>query len=284
VGDTTLALFDRYQPDTVRVIDLSNPHMPHQASEVTTDQTYVVDVRAQGDTLFVTDFCKTTEAGSTPYPDHHHYPAQGWYHLHRFDLSNPNAPLALPVLNIPGVPADVAAGGEVVYTLSTWWDGDAMSQKRTLNVVRLDLEVATLIVAIEVPLSASIQVVRGIAYMTEGVSASVQYLAPDGHTHHYHTYNTTLSVIALPPTGSPTGVATYTLQGYSYKTMVRGDTVVLASTGSYDVLVMRTRDGTSLEVLGLFELNTLIYSFEALGDRIYLAQGVYGTSVLATGR
>jgi hypothetical protein len=178
---------------------------------------------------------------------------------------------------------DVADGGNVVYTTSTWWEESQSTQVRTLNVVRLDETVATLVTAIEIPSSANVQVEHGIAYVTAGVSQVHEYLMPEGHTHQYYTYSTTLRVIVLWPSGSPIELATYSLQGSSYRTIVKGDTVMLASSGSYDVLALRVCAGTRVEVLGLYELNTLICSFEALGDRIYVAQGIYGASVLATG-
>ena len=141
--------------------------------------------------------------------------------------------------------------------------------------------VATLVTAVEIPVEASVKVEHGIAYIADVVSTDHPYEASDGHTHHYYTYSTNLKVIALWPADSPIELTSITLQGSYSHLMVEDGVAMLVSGGSFDVLVLRTRSGTRVEVLGLYEMNTLICGFDALDDCIVVAQGVYGTSVLA---
>jgi len=71
-------------------------------------------------------------------------------YVDRIDVSNPDAPVVLPSVNIPGYLVDVSADGNLLYTVDYQWD-DFGRRRNSVNVLRMtDDETAELVDVIPV--------------------------------------------------------------------------------------------------------------------------------------
>jgi hypothetical protein len=112
----------------VLLYDLSDPDAPRRAARVELPgSAWSWGLRAEQGLLWLTHGEWATQR-----------PEEGIrYWLDRIDASDPDAPLRLPKVNVPGVFLGAARGGSRVHTLETRWD--ASSQKATSWLHALDL-------------------------------------------------------------------------------------------------------------------------------------------------
>jgi len=113
--------------DGVVLFDLSNPDAPRRAGRVAlSDSAWSWGLRAEAGLLWLT---------------HHEWMStdrsEVRFYLDRIDVSNPDAPVRLPKVNVPGVLLGASAAGSRVYTLETAWDTAGSTAISTLHVLDL---------------------------------------------------------------------------------------------------------------------------------------------------
>jgi len=113
--------------DAVVLFDLSNPDAPRRAGSVSlADSAWSWGLRAEAGLLWLT---------------HHEWMSvdrsEVRFYLDRIDVSNPDAPVLLPKVNVPGVLLGATAAGSRVYTLETAWDPAGSTATSTLHVLDL---------------------------------------------------------------------------------------------------------------------------------------------------
>jgi hypothetical protein len=112
--------------DAVILVDLADPDVPRRAGKVVIPGSdWSWGLRAEAGLLWLTHHEWTSGAR-----------AEVRYYLDRIDVSDPDAPLLLPKVNVPGTFLGAGSAGRV-YTLDTSWD-DA-SRSATTTVHALDL-------------------------------------------------------------------------------------------------------------------------------------------------
>jgi hypothetical protein len=102
----------------VVLYDLSDPDRPRRAGAVAlAEASWSWGLRAEGGLLWLT---------------HHEWVSDRWdegvrYYLDRIDVSDPDAPVRLPKVNVPGLFLGQSGAGARVYTVEPVWDGAGAS-------------------------------------------------------------------------------------------------------------------------------------------------------------
>ena len=113
--------------DAVILFDLSNPDAPRRAGRVAlVDSAWSWGLRAEAGLLWLSHHEWTSSRQS-----------EVRFYLDRIDVSDPQAPVLLPKVNVPGVLIGAAAGGARVYTLETAWDAAGQTATSTLHALDL---------------------------------------------------------------------------------------------------------------------------------------------------
>ena len=126
--------------DAVVLFDLSNPDAPRRAGKVVlSGSDWSWGLRAEAGLLWLTHHEWTDDARGVR------------YYLDRIDVSDPDAPVLLPKVNVPGTFLGTS-GARRVYTLDTRWDDSAASATSLVHALDLtDRGTARLVGTISLP-------------------------------------------------------------------------------------------------------------------------------------
>ncbi len=120
----------------------------------------------------------------------------------------------------------------------------------------------------------------GIAYLvrTDSYVAS-RFWTGDYYQDAYEQF-TNVTVLDLAAGEHPAVLGVLSLSGGYHGFMVDGGYGLLTSYDSFSVYAFHASRISGIENLGLYETYTNVMAIEAAGGLLYLAQGIYGTSVL----
>ncbi|MCA9544361.1 MAG: hypothetical protein KC613_08220, partial [Myxococcales bacterium] len=238
--ESELKLIDLRDIDHPRIADGTVPMNDHP----------FVNKVTHGDVLFSTHVEQaTSEAGESLL---YHVRA----YVDRIDVSDPDAPVELPSLNVPGFLVDVSDDGRLLYTVDYQWD-DFGRRRNSLNVLRIADDDARAELVEVIPVGDQIH--RAAMHggwlseggRPEGWDDRTIWLA----THKYPWWGvrsdtvasrqpyTHLRKLQFAQDGALAGEARSTLLGYHFNLLeVAGDRAILESTGPYGLLVLDVRD------------------------------------------
>ncbi|MBN2361637.1 MAG: beta-propeller domain-containing protein [Deltaproteobacteria bacterium] len=246
--------------------DIDNPRMTLGAVPMN-DWPFVNKV-THGNMLYSTH----VEEAVTPDGDHLQYHVRSY--IDRIDVNDPDNPLALPKINVPGVLVDTSDDGRLLYTIDYQWDAYGR-RRNSLNVLTVDGDVATLRTVLPVGDRINRALFRDRTlwvtthkYPWWGVhSDSVASRQP----------YTLLNRIDFGQDGELLQLTSADLQGYHFDLLdVQEPTVFLASGYPYGVLVLDATDPT-LPVI-VTDARTIGYVSKIVfaGAHIYMPLGWYG--------
>ena len=224
----------------LRFIDLRDPDAPRiaDASLPMNDYPFVNKV-THGNLLISTHVEQaTTESGE-----------QLLYHVRSFadrvDVSDPEHPIALPSVNVPGYVVDVSEDGSLLFTVDFQWD-DFGRRRNSLNVLKLTADdTAELVTVVPMP----DQIDRAV-FRPEGEGLTVWTAAHKypwwgvrGDTVSSRQPYTVLSRLDFGAEGGLDAQSGASLQGYHFDLLdIEGDEARLASNGPFGLLTLDVND------------------------------------------
>lgn len=183
------------------------------------------------------------------------------YMLRRVDLTDPSDPVFLQVVSIPGIPEGMDSSGRFLYTTGNWLfsNGEVI---RTLNVAFLSRRECTLISSYDITSYDSVEVEGDLAVITEWGDESTQVF-----------------VLDLFANGDIEPVWNISLDGYLASPVVQDGHIFISGMDSSGMMIYSLVDPEVREV-GFFPLDQTIESIRVFGDTAYVAQGMFGMSIL----
>ena len=289
VGDTTLA-FHRYpffwwwgclacdardgapvpvggirEEHRIHLVDLADPEVPVVASTVVLDgEEWAWGLKAAGDTLYLSSYRSFTEGDRW----------MAKYFLHRFEVSDPANPTALPPVNIPGMFIDADPGTPNVFTHETWWDQDTQETRTFLHALTLEGDQAVLQSSVEV--EGYLNGVRLHDGALLGVSSRWEYVTI-GEIQVHRSFNELIVVdVGEPRAIRPAGKAD--VPSYAYLQEVEAGRAFLGGGAGIFTYLIEDIERPAFE--RFFRTQGWAQSIAVRGNRAFLPSGYYGVQVL----
>lgn len=209
-------------------------------------------------------------------------------YVDRVDVSDPDNPVVLPSLNVPGYLVDTSDDGTLLYTVDYQWD-DFGRRRNSLNVLRVMDDVAELIEVIPVGDQIHRAAYRPGNQTADGRPAGWTDRTIWLATHKYPWWGvrsdtvssrqpyTHLRKLTFAQDGAVATDDTSTLFGYHFNLLdVEGDRAYLGSTGPYGLLVLDVTDPSDTVIE--FAARTIGYLSRLVvhDNAIYTPLGMFG--------
>ena len=258
----------------LRVIDMSDPDDPRIAEGVVPMNDFpFINKVTHGEILYSSHVEQATnDDGETLL-----------YHVRsyvdRVDVSDPDDPVLLPSLNVPGWLIDVSDDGSLLFTVDYQWD-DFGRRRNSLNVLRVSGEEAVLLDVLPV----GDQVNRGVfrdrtIWLT---THKYPWWGVRGETVASRQPYTVLERVDVDDVGRISGIASASLQGYHFDLLdIEDDSAYLASNGPYGVLVLDVESPTEPLVMNAARTIGYVSKLVRFEDYIYMPLGAYGVHRLS---
>jgi len=253
----------------LRLIDLRDPANPRIAGgSVPMNEFPFINKVTHGDILYSTHVVQaTTEAGE-----------QLLYHVRayvdRIDVSDPDQPVLLPSLNVPGWLIDASHDGRLLYTVDYQWD-DFGRRRNSLNVLRVDGEQAVLVDVLPVGDQVSRAVFRDRTIWI--TTHKYPWWGVRGETVASRQPYTLLHRVSIDQLGRIVGQAQASLHGYHFDMLdLENGTAYFASNGPYGLLVLDVRNPVEPVILNAARTIGYISRLVRNGDFLYMPLGIYG--------
>ena len=256
--DSALRLVDLSDIDAPRITDASVPMNEHP----------FINKILHGSVLHSTHVeATTTEAGETLL-----------YHVRSFvdriDVTDTDAPVELPSLNIPGVLVDTTDDGSVLYTIDYQWD-EFGRRRNSLNTLKVEGDHAVLIDVIPVSDQVNRAVFRDHTVWL--VSHKYPWWGVQSDTVESRQPYTVLHRFTLDAQGRIAGETAARVAGYHFDLLdVEGTRIYLASQYPYGLLVLDAADPAAPTILHAARSIGYISKIVTHDDAIYMPLGWYG--------
>jgi hypothetical protein len=202
------------------------------------------------------------------------------YFVDRIDVSDPDKPIQLDKVNIPGVPVDVDESGKILYSVDYQWD-DFGRRRNSFNVLNLSDDTAELLAVL--PVGDEIGRAR---YMDR-----VVWLA----SHRYPWYGlnddsvdsrqpyTKLTRVSVDDDGIVSDVAA-DVSGYHFDLLdVEDNLAYLASSYPTGLLVLDVSDMEAPSIVSAARTVGYVSKIVRHGDALYMPMGPYGVRTTPVG-
>lgn len=232
----------RYYNNFLRLIDMSDPDNPRltDCSIAMNDYPFVNRV-THGNVLYSTHTEPAYDADGNKKAYHTKY------FLDRVDVSDPDAPVLLPKLSIPGELVDVDESGSLLYTVDYQFD-EFGHRRNSLNVLRVESDKAVLVEV--VPVDDEIDRAR---YMdrTVWIAAHKQpWWGVDDDTIDSRQPYTHLAKLVFEQDGTLQSQLGSDIHGYHFNLLdVEDNLVYLSSAYPFGLLILDATDAADCEVL-----------------------------------
>ena len=200
------------------------------------------------------------------------------YHVRAFvdrvDVSDPDHPVLLPSLNVPGWLIDASDDGTILFTIDYQWD-DFGRRRNSLNVLRVEGDEAVLVDVMPV----GDQVNRGVfrdrtIWLT---THKYPWWGVRGETVESRQPYTILHKVTVDELGNIVGDTEPSLKGYHFDLLdVEGTSAYLASTGPYGVLVLDVEDAEAPVIVNAARTVGYVSKLVPHGEHLYMPLGAYG--------
>ncbi len=257
-----------YQSE-LRLIDMSDPDNPRIADGAVPMNDYpFINKVTHGNVLYSTHVEQaTTDGGSNLL---YHVRA----YVDRIDVSDPDHPIVLPSLNVPGSVVDVAHGGDVLLTVDYQWD-DFGRRRNSLNSLAIVGNEAMLMEVLPV----SDQVNRAV-YRDDTIWLTTHkypWWGVHSDTVESRQPYTVLNRVRIADDGTMPSFTQARIQGYHFDLLdVDGSLAYLASNYPYGVLVLNVSDASAPTIVTSSRTVGYISRIVTFGDYIYSPLGLYG--------
>lgn len=195
-------------------------------------------------------------------------------YVDRVDVSDPDEPVALPSLNVPGWLVDVSDDGSLLFTVDYQWD-DFGRRRNSLNVLRVQGDQAVLIDMLPV----GDQVNRGVfrdrtIWLT---THKYPWWGVRGETVASRQPYTVMHKIDVNAMGRISGQSLASLHGYHFNLLdVEDDIAYMASNGPYGVLVLDVERAGEPDILNAARSIGYVSKLVRHGEYLYMPLGAYG--------
>jgi len=209
-----------------------------------------------------------------------------YYHVRSFvdriDVTDPDAPVQLPSLNVPGLLVDVSEDGTLLYTVDYQWD-DFGRRRNSLNVLRVVGEQAELIEVIPVSDQVNRAVFRDQTIWL--VNHKYPWWGVQSDTVASRQPYTILEKFTVAADGTLASQAAARLHGYHFDLLdVEADRIYLASTWPYGLLVLDAANPAEPQIRHAARSIGYISRIVTHGDAIYTPLGWYGVHRTVVGQ
>ena len=266
----------RYWESELRLVDLSDPANPRVADGVVSMNDFpFINKVTHGDILYSTHVEEAiTHAGESLL-----------YHVRAFvdrvDVSDPDNPVLLPTLNVPGWLVDASEDGSLLYTVDYQWD-DYGRRRNSLNVLRVAGDSAELMEVLPVSDQVNRAVFRDrTLWLT---THKYPWWGVRGETVASRQPYTLLHRVQLNDAGSLAGYSSASLHGYHFNLLdIEDDQAYLASNGPYGLLVLDVADAADPEILTAARTIGYISKLVRHQDYLYMPLGAFGVHRMPVG-
>jgi hypothetical protein len=201
-----------------------------------------------------------------------------YYHVRSFvdriDVADPDAPVPLPSLNVPGLLVDVSEDGSLLYTIDYQWD-DFGRRRNSLNVLKVLGDVAELMEVVPVSDQVNRAVFRDRTIWL--VNHKYPWWGVQSDTVASRQPYTILEKFALAADGTLATRTSARLHGYHFDLLdVEASRVYLASGWPYGLLVLDAANPAAPQILHAARSIGYISRLVTHDDAIYTPLGWYG--------
>jgi len=260
----------------LRFIDLSDLDDPRIADGSVPMNDYpFINKMTHGHVLYSTHVENaTTEAGETLL-----------YHVRSFvdriDVSDPDNPVELPSLNVPGMLVDASDDHTIIFTIDYQWD-DYGRRRNSLNALRVAGDQAVLVAVVPVPDQVNRAVFRDKTLWL--VAHKYPWWGVGSDTVDSRQPYTVLNRYRFSDAGTVQSHAEAKVSGYHFDLLdVAADTIYLASRYPYGLLILDASDPTDPQVLHSARSIGYISRVVSHAGFAYMPLGWYGVHRTATG-
>ena len=260
----------------LRFIDLGDLDAPRIADGSVPMNDYpFINKMTHGHVLYSTH----VEAATTPGGETLLYHVKSF--VDRIDVSDPDAPVVLPSLNVPGMLVDASLDHQLLYTIDYQWD--AFGRRRnSLNVLRVAGDQAVLLEVIPVSDQVNRAVFRDRTVWL--VSHKYPWWGVGTDTVDSRQPYTALNTYRFALSGTLASHATAKVPGYHFDLLdVEGSRVYLASRSPYGLLILDASDPTAPETLHSARSIGYISRIVNHASYTYTPLGWYGVHRTQTG-
>jgi len=254
---------------TLRLIDLRDLENPRVALGAVPMNDYAfINKVTHGDVLFSTHVEQATTAAGEGLL--YHVRA----YVDRIDVTDPDHPVVLPSLNVPGWLIDVNDDGSLLYTIDYQWD-DFGRRRNSLNVLRVVGEQAVLVDVLPVGDQVHRALFRDqVIWLT---THKYPWWGVRGETVASRQPYTVLQRAVVDDAGRIASLSGASLPGYSFSLLdLEERTAYLASTGPYGLLVLDVADPAAPRILRAARTIGYVSRVVRHEGHIYLPLGIYG--------
>ncbi len=259
----------RYWESQLRLIDLRDVAAPRIAEGALPMNDFpFVNKVTHGNVLYSTH----VEQAITGEGEQLLYHVKAW--VDRVDVSDPDHPVLLPSLNVPGWLIDVSEDGSLLYTIDYQWD-DFGRRRNSLDILRVEGDRAVLVDVLPV----GDQVHR--ALFRDRTLWIAQHKYPwwgvRGETVASRQPYTVLEQVRVGRDGRIVGHSQATLAGYPFQLLdLEAGRAYLASTGPTGVLVLDVEDPAAPRISASARSIGYVSKVVPFEDYLYLPLGAYG--------
>lgn len=253
----------------LRLLDLRDPENPRiAAGRAPMNDFPFINKVTHGNILFSTHVVQaTTEAGEGLL---YHVRA----YVDRIDVSDPDDPVLLPSLNVPGWLVDVSADGRLLYTVDYQWD-DFGRRRNSLDVLRVEGDEAVLIDVLPVGDQVNRAVFRDRTIWI--TTHKYPWWGVRGETVASRQPYTLLHKVSIGETGTIAGLSQASLHGYHFDLLdLEQSTAYLASNGPFGLLVLDVEDPAEPVILNASRTIGYVSRLVRHEDFLYMPLGIYG--------
>lgn len=270
----------------LRFLDLRDVDDPRLAAgAVPMNEFPFVNKVTHGDVLYSTH----VEQATTPAGESLLYHVRAY--VDRIDVSNPDEPVGLPSLNVPGYLVDVSDDGRLLYTVDFQWD-DFGRRRNALNVLRVADEGDAAEVISVMPVSDQIHrsaLRPGWLSENGGRPAGWHDRTLWLTAHKYPWWGvrsdtvdsrqpyTVLRRLTIGEDGDIAGETRASLAGYHFDLLdIEGRQAILGSTGPTGLLVLDITDPAAPVIEHTARTIGYLSRVVVNGDHVYAPMGIYG--------
>ncbi|MBN1948071.1 MAG: beta-propeller domain-containing protein [Bradymonadales bacterium] len=258
----------------LRIVDMSDPENPRIADGTLPMNDFpFINKVTHGAVLFSSHVEQATNSAGESLL--YHVRA----YVDRVDVSDPDHPVTLPSLNVPGWLIDVSDDGTLLYTVDYQWD-DFGRRRNSLNILKVVGDVAVLMDVLPVGDQVNRAVFRDrTIWMT---THKYPWWGVRGETAASRQPYTILQRVDINTDGRIVGQSTASMHGYHFNLLdVESDVAYLASTGPYGVLILDVDNPVDPTMLNASRSIGYVSRFVRHVDHIYMPLGAYGVHRLA---
>lgn len=195
-------------------------------------------------------------------------------YVDRIDVADPDAPVPLPSLNIPGLLVDASEDGSLLYTIDYQWD-DFGRRRNSLNVLKVVGDEAQLMSVVPVPDQVNRAVFRDRTIWL--VNHKYPWWGVQSDTVASRQPYTLLEKFELAADGTFASHTTARLHGYHFDLLdVEDERVYLSSGWPYGLLVLDATNPAAPQILQASRSVGYISRIVTHGGAIYTPLGWYG--------